>query len=47
FIKLLTNQNLKKLYYVSASSDKAKIWLELAELRKKGAFTTNKTFKEL
>ncbi|CAI2183341.1 12860_t:CDS:10 [Funneliformis geosporum] len=47
FVKLLKNQNLKKLYCASASSDEAKIWLELAKLERKEAFTTNKTFKEL
>ncbi|CAI2184067.1 943_t:CDS:2 [Funneliformis geosporum] len=45
FVKLLKNQNLKKLYCASANSDEAKIWLELAELGRKRAFTTNKTFK--
>ena len=44
---MLKNQNLKKLYCASANSDEAKIWFELAELGRKGAFTTNKTFKEL
>ncbi|POG68135.1 hypothetical protein GLOIN_2v1778528 [Rhizophagus irregularis DAOM 181602=DAOM 197198] len=47
FIKLLKNKNLKKLFCASANSDEAEIWLQLAELGRKGAFTTNKTFEEL
>ena len=47
FVKLLKNQNLKKLYCVFANSDGAEIWLQLAELGRKGVFTTNKTFEEL
>jgi hypothetical protein len=47
FVKLLKNQNLKKLYCASSSSDETKIWLQLAELGRKGVFTTNKTFEEL
>ncbi|GBC26673.2 uncharacterized protein OCT59_020815 [Rhizophagus irregularis] len=31
----------------SANSDEAEIWLQLAELRRNRAFTTNKTFEEL
>jgi predicted nucleic acid-binding protein len=47
FIKMLKNQNLRKLYQASANSDEAEIWLQLAELGRNGAFTTNKTFEEL
>src|SRR5688572_20211559 len=47
FVKMLKNQNLKKLYCASANSDESEIWFQLAELGRKGAFTTNKTFKEL
>lgn len=47
FVKLLKNQNLKKLYYASSNSNDADIWLQLAELGRKGVFTTNKTFGEL
>ncbi|CAB4489745.1 unnamed protein product [Rhizophagus irregularis] len=44
FIKMLKNQNLNQ---VSANSDEAEIWLQLAELRRNRAFTMNKTFKKL
>jgi hypothetical protein len=47
FINLLKNQNLKKLYYASVNLNKTQIWLQLAELKRKRIFTTNKTFKEL
>jgi hypothetical protein len=47
FVNLLKNQNLKKLYCASANSDETQIWLQLAELGRKGVFTTNKTFEEL
>ena len=45
---MLKNQNLRKLYHASANSDEAEIWLQLAELRRNGAFNnTNKTFEKL
>ncbi|RGB41978.1 hypothetical protein C1646_751591 [Rhizophagus diaphanus] len=47
FIKMLKNQNLRKLYQASANSDEAEIWLQLAEFGRNRAFSTNKTFKKL